>query len=383
MVHNILFVDDEDEILKTYKAIFNPKSEDLYQSILEKYELNDIETSEKNDTYANYLDKFTYYFSSSGIDAVNFIESNIHKIPISVAFIDMRMPNGLDGLETAKKIHEIDPRVEIVFVTAYSDYDISTIFEKIEKKEKYLLLRKPFDSDEILLLAINLTAKYEHLATEELLIQNVSHELNTPLASIKGFVDILAEESTNPEHISYIHMIQSSLDLILSHVYDLTHFKFKDTNEVKDLINLTQYVSELVDQFNEKNNISIIYTNEYYENNDVFVYMSKTNLDKLINAILVNAVKFSIDKIVKVRIHSCEKGAALSVGNKCHNLTNDQLNVLENRFYRVENKHHNTPGLGLGLSIVKDICDKNDIQFTRSFEDQVFTTKLCFMGKYK
>ncbi|MCP4113697.1 MAG: response regulator [Desulfobacteraceae bacterium] len=81
--------------------------------------------------------------------------------PFSLAFIDVRMPPGWNGVKTARKIRKADPDIEIVIVTAYSDIKQNEIVEEVGKPEKLLYIRKPFDADEIRQLAQSLTRKWE------------------------------------------------------------------------------------------------------------------------------------------------------------------------------------------------------------------------------
>jgi two-component system cell cycle sensor histidine kinase/response regulator CckA len=81
--------------------------------------------------------------------------------PYSVAFIDMRMPPGWDGLETAERILGADPEIQIVICTAYSDYSWDEIRSRLGRPDGLLILKKPFDVVEVLQIAHNLTRKWE------------------------------------------------------------------------------------------------------------------------------------------------------------------------------------------------------------------------------
>ncbi len=80
--------------------------------------------------------------------------------PYAMAFVDIRMPPGMDGVETAQKIWAVDPEVQIVLCTAYSDYSWGEMFEKIGDSDGLLILKKPFDIVEALQLAQALTEKW-------------------------------------------------------------------------------------------------------------------------------------------------------------------------------------------------------------------------------
>jgi PAS domain S-box-containing protein len=80
--------------------------------------------------------------------------------PYAMAFVDVRMPPGMDGVETTRKIWELDPDLQIVLCTAYSDYSWGEMFEKLGQHDGLLILKKPFDTVEALQLAHALTEKW-------------------------------------------------------------------------------------------------------------------------------------------------------------------------------------------------------------------------------
>jgi PAS domain S-box-containing protein len=80
--------------------------------------------------------------------------------PYAMAFVDVRMPPGWDGIETTERIWEIDPDIQIVICTAYSDYSWDEMFAKLGRCDGLLVLKKPFDAVEAFQLAHALTEKW-------------------------------------------------------------------------------------------------------------------------------------------------------------------------------------------------------------------------------
>jgi diguanylate cyclase (GGDEF)-like protein/PAS domain S-box-containing protein len=78
----------------------------------------------------------------------------------AIAFVDMRMPPGWDGLETIQHIWSVDPDIQIVICTAYSDHAWEDILEKFGTSDRLLILKKPFDTIEVCQLACALTEKW-------------------------------------------------------------------------------------------------------------------------------------------------------------------------------------------------------------------------------
>jgi signal transduction histidine kinase len=80
--------------------------------------------------------------------------------PFAMAFVDVRMPPGMDGIETAAKLWEIDPDLQIVICTAYTDYSWEEMMTRLDPADRMVLLKKPFEIIEVLQLAGALTAKW-------------------------------------------------------------------------------------------------------------------------------------------------------------------------------------------------------------------------------
>jgi diguanylate cyclase (GGDEF)-like protein len=80
----------------------------------------------------------------------------------AMAFVDMRMPPGWDGLETIERLWAEDPHVQIVICSAHSDYDWRDIFERLGHSDKLLILKKPFEPIEVLQCASALSRKWQH-----------------------------------------------------------------------------------------------------------------------------------------------------------------------------------------------------------------------------
>lgn len=80
--------------------------------------------------------------------------------PYTVAFVDIRMPPGWDGIETIERLWEVDPDVQTVICSAYSDYSWNAIQRRIGGTDRLLVLKKPFDAIEISQLAHTLARKW-------------------------------------------------------------------------------------------------------------------------------------------------------------------------------------------------------------------------------
>jgi diguanylate cyclase (GGDEF)-like protein len=82
--------------------------------------------------------------------------------PYSVAFVDMRMPPGWDGLETVEQLWKIDPDVQVVICSAYTDYDWLELLARLGHSDKLIVVKKPFEPIEILQCASALSQKWQN-----------------------------------------------------------------------------------------------------------------------------------------------------------------------------------------------------------------------------
>ena len=82
--------------------------------------------------------------------------------PYAMAFIDMRMPPGWDGLETIERLWAVDPDVQVVICSAHTDYDWTEVVERLGHSDQLLVLRKPAEPIEVLQCATALCRKWEN-----------------------------------------------------------------------------------------------------------------------------------------------------------------------------------------------------------------------------
>ena len=98
--------------------------------------------------------------------------------PYAVAFVDMRMPTGWDGLETIERLWEVDGRIQVVICTAYSDHSWAEIATRLGMSDRLLILRKPFDAIEVQQIAAALTRKWELGRDVRLQIEDLVAQVN-------------------------------------------------------------------------------------------------------------------------------------------------------------------------------------------------------------
>ena len=87
--------------------------------------------------------------------------------PYALAFVDIRMPPGWDGVETLQRIWDIDENLRAVICSAYSDYSHEALTDKLRRTERLLILKKPFDPMVVRQLAANLSENWSRAREEQ------------------------------------------------------------------------------------------------------------------------------------------------------------------------------------------------------------------------
>ncbi|UZE28123.1 putative bifunctional diguanylate cyclase/phosphodiesterase [Pseudomonas asplenii] len=150
----ILLIDDTASIHQDYRKILGPEEED--ELSLESTETLLFGVSQPQ------RQVFELDSAYQGQEALELVRLALAaKRPYAMAFIDMRMPPGWDGLETIEQLWKVDPALQIALCTAYSDYSWESMADRLAFSDQLLILKKPFDSLEIRQMASALTWKWQ------------------------------------------------------------------------------------------------------------------------------------------------------------------------------------------------------------------------------
>jgi CheY-like chemotaxis protein len=94
--------------------------------------------------------------------------------PYALAFIDVRMPPGWDGIETVTHLWQADPDLQIVICTAHSDYNWKDIVQRLGVSHNFVVLKKPFDTIEVSQLAHALTAQWASMQRDRFRLKELN-----------------------------------------------------------------------------------------------------------------------------------------------------------------------------------------------------------------
>jgi diguanylate cyclase len=158
LAHRVLVIDDNAAIHQDYRKIL-VAGENALMSLAEAGLLGEQQPDSERPA-------FEVDSALQGRDGVERARMALAEgRPYSVAFVDMRMPPGWDGLETVEHLWKIDPDVQVVICSAYTDYDWLELLARLGHSDKLIVVKKPFEPIEILQCASALSRKWQNART--------------------------------------------------------------------------------------------------------------------------------------------------------------------------------------------------------------------------
>lgn len=157
LTKRILIIDDNENIHGDFHKVLNrPKKNDSL------VELESLLFENKQNSSSSV--KYEYHIDSAyqGQEALRCVQNSLSENkPYALAFVDMLMPPGWNGIETIKQLWTADPNIQMVICTAYSDYSWEEITSQLVHSDNFLILKKPFEPIEICQLASSLSRKWD------------------------------------------------------------------------------------------------------------------------------------------------------------------------------------------------------------------------------
>jgi signal transduction histidine kinase len=233
--------------------------------------------------------------------------------------------------------------------------EIGTLFQSFEAARKQL---KKSEETKI---------KYEQNRNE--LITNISHDLKTPITTIKGYVEGIIDGVPKSKekqdkylqtiHQNVVHMESLIEDLFLLSKFDLDQslYQFENIN-IKDY--LTDCYEELRFDLQEKG-IQLDFASQY--NEKLLVKADREQLKRVILNIINNAINFknNSNPVIKIILTETAEEAQIEIRDNGKGISEDMLNKIFDRFYKTDKaRSENTPGTGLGLYIARKIISDHN-----------------------
>ena len=154
--NRILIVDDNRDVHGDFRKILCPDQDAVRKLDAAEEDLFGEPSAPRADQVSFQLDS-----AYQGQEALELVKRSVRAgEPYALAFVDMRMPPGWDGVETISRLWAVDPDVQVIICSAFSDYSWRDIVQKLGQSDRLLILKKPFDSSEATQIACAFSKKW-------------------------------------------------------------------------------------------------------------------------------------------------------------------------------------------------------------------------------
>lgn len=213
------------------------------------------------------------------------------------------------------------------------------------------------------------------------LITNVAHDIRSPLTSIIGFLDLVKSKEYNSteEMDKYIDISLKKAETMKKLTNDLFMFTKLNSTGLKfnfSSICFNEIVYQLIDEFEPSFEVNNLKLSDDITSEKILVNVDTNMFARALNNLFSNALKYSLSPYeVKVSLKKDDGNAIFSISNQCEAIIENDINMLFERFYRVDQARSNPDNSsGLGLSISKNIIERHDGSITATCKDNI----ICF-----
>lgn len=403
--HRILVVDDSPDIHKDFQTILLEEEESTTLSTLRDEVFGDHSRMHVSKSLYD-LD-----FASQGKDGCEKVKQACSESrPYELAFVDMRMPPGWDGLKTIEHIWEIDPNVQVVICTAYSDYSWGEISERLGRSENLLILKKPFDSAEVAQLASALTEKWvlarqASLKTEQLeqmvkertdeltraneqlkaeiaerreaelkqaeLIEKVdsinkelkdfasivSHDLKAPLRGIKSLANWILDDCSDKlgeQGNEQMNLLLGRVERMYRLIDGVLQYSIIGRTEEKPAqVSLDKFIPEIIDMLVPPKHVAVT-----VESGMPVIEFEETQIMQLFQNLLGNAIKYMDKPQGRIRVACVEQDSfwTFSVSDNGPGIEEKHFERIFKMFQALAVSEQ-CEGTGVGLTVAKKIVE--------------------------
>lgn len=249
---------------------------------------------------------------------------------------DFKIINALDHLSDEQQVVEVEKEKEFYnCYVAKVDYGVTLLFVNITEQHNAMKMRQEFFS-------------------------NVSHELKTPMTSIRGYSELLEtgvinDKDASKKALDKIHDEVNNMSTLINDILMISRLENKDVDVIKHPVHLTPLVDEIIDTMQVEIDKKHLQVDK--ELDDITYTSNHQHMHQLLSNLITNAIKYNVDggKII-IKSYQFGRNIIIEVSDTGRGISKiDQGRVFE-RFFRCDQgRDKETGGTGLGLAIVKHI----------------------------
>ena len=249
---------------------------------------------------------------------------------------DFKIINALDHLSDEQQVVEVEKEKEFYnCYVAKVDYGVTLLFVNITEQHNAMKMRQEFFS-------------------------NVSHELKTPMTSIRGYSELLEtgvinDKDASKKALDKIHDEVNNMSTLINDILMISRLENKDVDVIKHPVHLTPLVDEIIDTMQVEIDKKHLQVDKELE--DITYTSNHQQMHQLLSNLITNAIKYNVDggKII-IKSYQFGRNIIIEVSDTGRGISKiDQGRVFE-RFFRCDQgRDKETGGTGLGLAIVKHI----------------------------
>lgn len=196
------------------------------------------------------------------------------------------------------------------------------------------------------------------------IITNMSHDLRTPLTSIKGYLEVIKSKKYSGEkqleqYIDIVYNKSEKLKVLVNDLFEYTKLANNAVAIEKQNIVLNELLDQLVEEFVpvcEENNVTV--TKEFIKEK-IIVNVDPDKTVRVFENLLVNAIRYSVKPSdIKISLWKDREFSIVCIKNKCKTIAKEDMERIFERFYRIDkSRSSDTGGSGLGLAIAKNMVE--------------------------
>lgn len=318
-----------------------------------------------------FSDDYDVTVATSGEEAIELSKGN----PFNIVITDVRM-RGLSGIDVLREVKKLDPHTEVIVLTAFETLETARQAISLGASE---YLKKPFDLDHIQKVVERCYANYLFATKQEAVIRKdvnaaktnfleiVSHELNTPMNGILGFIELLQDTKLDEEQREFLATVEDCSLKYFEHVQDIITYakvSMSDSEMSQGSFNPATMVLKMLNETTPAN--GVILESDISPQLPQFVSGQEQELRIIIRKLLQNAVKFTEEGSILIKLNAeplpdSKVKLIYRVVDTGKGIEPDQIaeGKIFDAFTQEDSSHRRAhEGLGLGLALCKTLSDR-------------------------